>query len=95
MVFASGDLREPLSSRKRADLIVVTKTPPDLTQLERKRITARVKPFKNQQIFFSYLEYGNLVNLHSQENELILDHITKTTHVMLLTGIANPKNVDS
>lgn len=89
----SGDLREPLSSRKRADMIVVTKTPADLTELERRRITARVKPFKNQQIFFSYLEYGNLIDLNSPENELSLVHITKTTHVMLLTGIANPKTL--
>ena len=88
-----GDLREPLSSRKRADVIVVTKTPADLTDSERGRIMARVKPFKNQQVFFSYLEYGNLVNLNSRQNELSLDHITQTTRLILLTGIANPKTL--
>ena len=86
----SGDLREPLSSRKRADIIVVTKTPDELTREARGRIEDRVKPFSNQQLFFSYLQYGELFSLKQSGASRSLESVTQKTSLILLTGIANP-----
>lgn len=86
----SGDLREPLSGRKRADVIVVTKTPGNLPDEERLRIIARVDPYPHQQVYFSYLDYGDLAMLYHPENKMSLAGITAETQIVLLTGIANP-----
>lgn len=85
----TGNLREPLSGRKRANIIVVTKTPANLDSLERKRMISRVNPFPHQHVFFSYLVYKKL---RLFENETVLrdlKSLTPQTQVLLLTGIAN------
>lgn len=53
----SGRLREWRASYKRADLIVVTKCPPTLSESERTRFLNEIKPFPHQQVFFSYYAY--------------------------------------
>jgi tetraacyldisaccharide 4'-kinase len=83
-------LREPLQGRKRADVIVVTKTPSQLTDDERKKILARIDPYPHQQVYFSYLDYGDLVALQQPENKISINTITTQTQLVLLTGIANP-----
>lgn len=55
----SGRLREWRSSYKRADLIVVTKCPNELSESEKQRVTQQIKPFPHQQLFFSYYDYGH------------------------------------
>ncbi len=54
----SGRLREWRASYKRADVIVVTKCPPTLSDNERTQLLNEIKPFPHQQVFFSYYEYG-------------------------------------
>ena len=84
----AGDLREPLSGKKRADYIVITKTPVNLDAEGKKLVTDKVRPLKNQQIFFSYIHYGQLVSLTGALRPL--DSISSHTTVFLLTGIAFP-----
>lgn len=89
-VLPAGNLREPLSQRKRADAIVVTKTPMTLEADEMAKIKAEIKPFGHQHLFFSYLEYGALISLNG-DTTLPLSDIKSNYHLFLLTGIANPK----
>jgi tetraacyldisaccharide 4'-kinase len=49
----TGDLRDLKSSYKRAEIIVVTKCDPDITEKERKEITDEIEPLANQHIFFT------------------------------------------
>ncbi|HEY1023773.1 MAG TPA: tetraacyldisaccharide 4'-kinase [Sphingobacteriaceae bacterium] len=86
----TGDLREPLSGRKRADCIVVTKSPPRLTSDEKNRIINAIGPYAHQQVFFSYLDYGDLRSADTDESKP-LDSLTSDTAILLLTGIANPE----
>ena len=86
----TGDLREPLSGRKRADLIVITKAPPGLSGEERKELTAKVEPFPHQEVFFSSFEYASLKRISDAKTELKTSDIQPDTTVFLLTGIANP-----
>src|SRR5580698_3464267 len=54
----SGDLRDAPSSYTRADIIVVTKCPEELTADERRAIVAEIGPLGHQQVFFSSINYG-------------------------------------
>ncbi len=86
IVLPTGNLREPRSGSKRADVIVVTKCNKDLPEAEKSKITSKLKLKKNQKLFFSYVEYSNSVT--SGFNELELVTLPKFT---LVTGIANAK----
>lgn len=85
----SGNLREPLNGRKRADVIVITKAPENLSQRQKEELIAKVKPYPHQQVFFSYLEYGDLKMVLHPGNELELENLKPDAPVLLLTGIAN------
>ncbi len=53
----SGRLREWPSAYKRADVIIVSKCPEDITEEERADLTKEINPFSYQQIFFSSYHY--------------------------------------
>ncbi len=53
----SGRLREPRNAYHRADVIVVSKCPPELSELDREKMIAELNPYNHQQIFFSYYKY--------------------------------------
>jgi tetraacyldisaccharide 4'-kinase len=88
-ILPAGNLREPSWGRKRADIIVVTKTPAKFTGDIRENVTSQISPYGHQEIFFSYLEYADLIGLGNR-NTLSLSSITAQTEIILLTGIANP-----
>lgn len=90
MLLPAGDLREPVWEKDRADLLVVTKTPPGLDQADRQEILDIIKPRNQQEIFFSYLVYGNLKPLDPEMEERDFISVKVSTQVVLLTGIANP-----
>ena len=84
----TGNLRDSKSASKRADLIVVTKCPPDLDDEGQLKITQELNPEMNQKVLFCTLEYDN--NLKGDKAGLsILD--LKNIEVTLVTGIANSK----
>ena len=91
MLLPAGDLREPVWEKDRADILVVTKTPPRLDQSDRQEIIRSIKPRNQQEIFYSYLEYGNLKPLYEEGEERKLLSVKVTTKIILLTGIANPR----
>ncbi len=90
MLLPAGDLREPVWERDRADIVVVTKTPPGLDQADRQQILEKLKLRNHQEIFFSYLEYGRLKPLNGSHEERDLLSVKVSAKVILLTGIANP-----
>ncbi|MBC8053934.1 MAG: tetraacyldisaccharide 4'-kinase [Sphingobacteriaceae bacterium] len=89
LVLPAGNLREPFRNRKRADIIMVSKCPENLSAEEIERVRNRLKPVEGQQLFFSYLSYGDLISI-GDGNKLSLTDIKPQTAVFLLTGIANP-----
>jgi len=86
MVLPTGNLREPRSGSKRADVIVVTKSNTDISQLEKSEITSKLKLKKHQKVCFSYIAYASKVISSKRTLELI--NLPKFT---LVTGIANAK----
>ena len=86
-VLPTGNLREPKSGAKRAQLIVVTKCPENLGDLEKTVITKRLNPASNQTVFFSSIQYSETL-ISSTSSRALAD--LKGTHFTLVTGIANP-----
>ncbi|MGB5271229.1 MAG: tetraacyldisaccharide 4'-kinase [Eudoraea sp.] len=84
----TGNLRDNKRSSKRADLIIVTKCPPDLDDDSQRRIIWELNPGKDQKVLFCTLEYD--INLKGKKEGLSLSGL-QNKEVTLVTGIANPK----
>lgn len=82
----SGDLRDAPGGYRRADYIVVTKCPEELTTDERRAIVAEIGPLSHQQVFFSSIQYGLPYHITDDRSTVINDQV----EVLLVTGIANP-----
>jgi tetraacyldisaccharide 4'-kinase len=82
-----GRLRESITGKKRADIIVVTKMPSKPGDNEAGKLGREIKPEAHQQLYFTTLDYGELQPIFNGEKD---KKITKSTGVILVTGIANP-----
>ena len=49
-----GNMREPISAKDRADIILITKTPKLFSPMERRRLQSTFKINPKQHLFFSY-----------------------------------------
>lgn len=73
----AGRLREPQSGLRRADIIIVTKCPIDMTDNSKQTIRSHLSPLPSQQLFFTRYRYPDTI-----------EGIKGTP--ILLTGIASP-----
>lgn len=87
-VLPAGTLREPRSAYKRADMIVVTKCPPDLSLADREKIKKEIAPKAGQLVLFSYLKYDVPYKLLNNVDKL---QPNADLDVLLVCGIANPQ----
>ncbi len=83
----TGNLRESRRGAKRADVIIVTKCPDNLSEVDQKNILEKINPAKNQQVFFTTISYNEDLKGASK---LSISEL-KNKEVLLVTGIANPK----
>ena len=93
----AGRLREPLKGKDRADIVIVTKCPKDLKPMEFRVLTKQMNLYPYQQLYFTMLDYGQLKKVFptTPSNQTIPSHLEDLTdyHVLLLTGIASPKQI--
>ena len=84
----AGNLREPRSAARRADVIIITKCPDAFTVKQRDALLSRIKPKPYQSVFFSKIVYSNAAIHHrySIESDEWRDY-----DVILVTGIAKSK----
>ncbi len=82
----AGRLREWRHGYRRADIIVVTKCPPDLSTQQRYEMLMEIDPFPRQRIYFSRYKYGQPYDLLRPDVRRPLD---LDTHVLLVSAIAN------
>ncbi|PJB13561.1 MAG: tetraacyldisaccharide 4'-kinase [Flavobacteriales bacterium CG_4_9_14_3_um_filter_40_17] len=84
----AGNLRESGRGATRADVIVVTKCPVQLSETEKKSIERKVNPLPHQKLFFTAISYGSeVVNNHGR---IPLKSLVNQK-ICLVTGIANPQ----
>ena len=88
-VIPAGRLREWKKGSERSDIIIVSKTKPDLTILERNKIITKLNPKPYQNIFFSYIKYGEMLPFTLAAKKSTQNN-TKDDAVLVLTGIAKP-----
>ena len=104
----AGRLREPLSGKNRADIVIITKCPKDLKPMEFRVLTKAMNLYPFQKLYFTCINYdtpkgvftGELLpakEIETTEEEEIIDPNLaglKDYHVLLLTGIASPKQME-
>jgi tetraacyldisaccharide 4'-kinase len=88
-----GNLRENISNMRRADVILVTKSPLDLSPIQRRLIVKEINKPPYQNLYFTSIKYGSPVRLFtgkdvsSSQSEL---SDLRGAGILLITGIANP-----
>ncbi|WP_299438181.1 tetraacyldisaccharide 4'-kinase [uncultured Aquimarina sp.] len=88
IVLPTGNLREPRHGAIRADVIVVTKCPSDLSEETQEKIVKKLKAKPSQALLFATIDYGSdIVSVSGKRSVETL----KDTSFTLVTGIANPK----
>jgi tetraacyldisaccharide 4'-kinase len=87
-ILPAGNLRESSAGASRADVIVVTKCPPTLTEAEQQKITAKLKPKPGQQVFFTCIAYDDFV--YSGNGQMSVEALKNVAKV-LVAGIAKPQ----
>jgi len=83
----TGDLREKITGANRAQLIIVTKCPENLTEEEQFNIADKLQPEIHQTVFFSKIAYAETIKGLKKIN---IDELCKFK-VLLVTGIAKTK----
>ena len=68
----TGNLREPLWAVKRADMVIISKCPEKISSSQKEVIRRK---FSTDNLFFSFLKYGNLRPLNGSGSERSLNSI--------------------
>jgi tetraacyldisaccharide 4'-kinase len=89
-VLPFGNLREPASSSRRADIVIVTKCPKNIDEIRKNKIKNKLNLKLSQKLFFSLIEYSKSVifnNTKTQFNNFIKDKF------ILVTGLASSDHI--
>jgi tetraacyldisaccharide 4'-kinase len=81
-----GNLRESALGKKRADMIIITKCPNDLSELAQQNIKEKLQV--KQPVYFTTIQYDDCV--YGNENSIHVEAL-KTESKLLIAGIAKPK----
>lgn len=84
----TGNLRESTRGAKRADLIIVTKCPANLSLDEQNIIKIKLGLESNQELYFSFIDYDK--NIYSEDKTMKVEE-ARNVDKLLLAGIAKPE----
>lgn len=84
LIVPAGRLRESRRGARRADVIIVTKCPADLSDEHMMEVERAIRVYADRPVFFTRIHYGNPVSFGSGAAADVKD-------VVLVTGIANAK----
>ena len=90
LLLPAGNLREPFKGYRRAQAILITKSPDLIKDADKTTCLNRFGNEGPNLISFSKLAYGNLKHFYRNET-LLLETLDTDTVVYLLSGIANPQ----
>ncbi len=84
-----GTLRENPAGMNRADIVVISKTPENISAVEMRQVTKDIKPLAHQRVYYSFLKYGELYSASNPSDKLdTLNDLFRYT-VVSFAGIAN------
>lgn len=84
LVLPAGNLREFKSGKNRADIFIVTKCPANLSDSQKSNLAKMLK-VNPEVLFFSSISYAPFQSFGKI--------VTNPTHILLVTGIANPTDL--
>lgn len=88
----AGMLREPASNRMRANIILITRTPENISPIEMREYVNSFGLSLGQHLFFTTMHYGELTPVYAGTGERSAERIREQAGaILLLSGIANPK----
>ena len=90
----AGRLREPLSGKHRADIVIITKCPDTLNPIDYRVLSKAMELYPFQQLYFTKLEYCPLEPIFHKGLSMPLTEI-RGKNVLLLTGIASPRQLET
>jgi len=88
----SGNLREWRSAYHRADAIIVSKCPLNISSEEKEAIIKKIDPKRKQAVFFSGLNYGTPYYLF---NGNVRKNLDASVEALIVCGIARPEYLES
>lgn len=88
----AGRLREHRSSVNRADIVLITKSPKDLTDTDMSLLYNKMSLSPLQHLYFTSMSYQQPLSIISQvKPDITMGHIrNELRNVLLVTGIAEP-----
>lgn len=84
----TGNLRESRSGADRANIVIVTKCPKDLSEEKQLEINHKLKLKPSQELYFTFIDYDDFV-FNEKEKTAVLE--IKEESKLLLAGIAKPQ----
>ena len=89
----AGRLREPASSKNRAQIVIVTKCPADIKPIDFNITAKQVNLYPYQQLYFTQIRYGVPTPLFPEVigSDNVSNALSGEEHVLLVTGIASPQ----
>lgn len=88
-----GRMRESSEARYRADMVITTKCPADISALDMRLVHKTLELLPYQKLYFSTFDYGGLIPVFPDDcvERVLLADISADDSVILLTGVANPR----
>ena len=83
----TGNLRESRSGANRANIVIITKCPGNLSVERQEQIRLKLKLTYLQQIYFTFIDYDGFI--YSKEQKIAVNEL-KNESKLLLAGIAKP-----
>ena len=87
-VLPMGNLRESKVGARRADIIIVTKCPKNISTYEQNAIKNKLKLQTRQSLIFSFIDYNDSVI--NKTKSIKIDDL-RTINKLIIAGIAKPK----
>lgn len=90
-----GNLRESIKNIRRSDLVVITKSPQDISREEMQKITRRLNEVHRKKVYFTSLSYDHPVKLFGSmpgKNNSAGETGPEKAGAVIITGIASPES---
>jgi tetraacyldisaccharide 4'-kinase len=88
-----GNLRESIGNMRRADIILITKSPEDLSPIQRRLIVKEFDKAPYQNLYFTALTYKDPLPVFEPSTTVTKVFASESSDcgIVLVTGIANPQ----
>ncbi|MDE6633396.1 MAG: tetraacyldisaccharide 4'-kinase [Muribaculaceae bacterium] len=88
-----GRMRESSDAKYRADMVITTKCPSDVSALDMRLVSKHLELLPYQKLYFSTFDYGGLIPVFPDDctERMLLTELNADDSVILLTGVANPR----